>query len=183
MKILLHTCCVNCMLYPLKELQEKGFEVIAFFYNHNIHPYQEYLKRRNTLLDFASLKNLQVICPNEYNLEEFFRNVAFHEEERCSYCYRSRLQKTVEEAKKRDYNCFSTTLLYSKYQKHDIIINISMNLAEKFNISFYYQDFRSGWEEGVRRSKELSLYRQQYCGCIYSERDRYSEKNKIKDCY
>jgi hypothetical protein len=178
MKILLHTCCANCVLYPLKELRKSGFEVTSFFYNHNIHPYQEYLKRKDTLLQLAPRKNLQVICPERYDLIEFLRNVVFKEDERCSYCYRSRLQATVEEAKRGGYDYFSTTLLYSKFQKHDIIITTGKSLEKEHGIEFYYQDFRKGWEEGARESKELNLYRQQYCGCIYSEMERYLQKGR-----
>jgi hypothetical protein len=178
MRILLHTCCANCVLFPLKELRKGGHEVTAFFYNHNIHPYQEYLKRKETLVELAPKINLPVICPERYDLKEFLRNVAFKEDERCSYCYRSRLQATVEEAKKGGYDCFSTTLLYSKFQKHDIIKKTGEALSEEYGIEFYYQDFRKGWEEGVRESKELNLYRQQYCGCIYSEEERYLQKGQ-----
>jgi hypothetical protein len=106
MKILLHTCCANCVLYPLKELRKSGFEVRSFFYNHNIHPFQEYAKRMDTLRELAPLKNLALICPDKYDLNEFLRNVAFKEDEHCSYCYRSRLQATVEEAKKADMTAF-----------------------------------------------------------------------------
>ena len=173
MKILLHTCCANCVLYPLKEIRKSGFEVTSFFYNHNIHPFQEYAKRMDTLRELAPLKNLDLICPDKYDLNEFLRNVAFKEDERCSYCYRSRLRATVEEAKKGGYDCFSTTLLYSRFQKHDIIKETGKALEKEHEIVFYYQDFRKGWEEGIRESKELNLYRQQYCGCIYSERERY----------
>jgi hypothetical protein len=173
MKILLHTCCANCVLIPLKELRKKGLEVVAFFYNHNIHPYQEYLKRKETLVELAPKINLPVICPERYDLKEFLRNVVFKEEERCYYCYRSRLQETIEEAKKGGYYLFSTTLLYSRFQKHDMIKKIAESLAKEYGIEFYYQDFREGWEEGIRESKSSTLYRQQYCGCIYSEMERY----------
>jgi len=179
MKILLHTCCANCVLYPLNELRKTGFEVTSFFYNHNIHPYQEYVKRMDTLLALAPLKKLPVICPDRYDLNEFLRNAALKEDERCFYCYRSRLQATVGEAKKKGYDCFSTTLLYSRFQKHDIIKKTGKALENEYGIEFYYRDFRKGWEEGIRESKALNLYRQQYCGCVYSERERYF-KDRVK---
>ena len=150
----------------------------AFFYNHNIHPYQEYLKRKDTLAELSPRINLPVIYSDRYDLEEFLRNVAFKEKERCSYCYQSRLEATIKEAKKEGFDLFSTTLLYSRFQKHDIIKSIGQTLAKEHGVEFYYQDFREGWEEGVRESKELNLYRQQYCGCIYSEEERYLQKGR-----
>ena len=178
MKIFLHTCCANCVLFPLKELRKGGHEVTAFFYNHNIHPYQEYLKRKDTLAELSPRINLPVIYSDRYDLEEFLKNVAFKEKERCSYCYQSRLEATIKEAKKEGFDLFSTTLLYSRFQKHDIIKSIGQTLAKEHGVEFYYQDFREGWEEGVRESKELNLYRQQYCGCIYSEEERYLQKGR-----
>ena len=173
MKILLHTCCANCILYPLKELRKEGFEVVSLFYNHNIHPYQEYRRRRDTLLDLSPKIDLPVICPEGYDLKTFLRNAVFHEDERCYYCYRSRLETTIDAAAQAGFNLFSTTLLYSRFQKHDMIKEIGETLAKEKGIDFYYRDFRAGWEEGIRASKELNLYRQQYCGCIYSEHERY----------
>jgi epoxyqueuosine reductase len=106
-------------------------------------------------------------------MEEFLRQVVFKENERCEYCLRHRLQYTDRMALTDKYDGFTTTLLYSKYQKHELIRELGEQVGLQLGIPFYYQDFRVGWTEGIKLSKELGMYRQQYCGCIYSEKERY----------
>ncbi len=184
-KILVHTCCGNCLIYPLKVLREKNFEVHSFFYNH-IHPFTEMIKRLDSLKNFTNKENINLIVREEYNLLKFIRNVVYREELRCEYCYNSRLEATARLAAKSGFDFFSTTLLYSKHQKHEFIKNICTNLSKKYSIEFFYCDFREGWKEGIEISKELGMYRQNYCGCIYSEKERFIGKkerfslNKIK---
>ena len=173
MKLLMHICCGPCTIYPLKELRIQGHEVTGVFYNPNIHPYQEYQKRRQTLGDYADKAFLNVIWTEGYPLEEFLRGIAFKENERCAYCLVDRLKYTAQLAIREKYDGYTTTLLYSKYQKHDLIREIGENLSRQLGIFFYYQDFRTGWAEGVKISKELGMYRQPYCGCIYSEKERF----------
>ncbi|OGP90705.1 MAG: hypothetical protein A2031_09410 [Deltaproteobacteria bacterium RBG_19FT_COMBO_43_11] len=173
MKLLMHICCGPCTIYPLKELRTSGHEVTGVFYNPNIHPYQEYLRRRQTLEEYAGKAFLNVIWPATYPLEEFLRQVSSRDEERCNYCLSDRLKHTAQLAKNQNYDGFTSTLLYSKYQKHDFIKEIGENLSSEFGIFFHYQDFRVGWSEGVKISKELGMYRQLYCGCIYSEKERF----------
>ncbi|HQI23658.1 MAG TPA: epoxyqueuosine reductase QueH [Smithella sp.] len=178
MKILMHICCGPCTIYTLKELRTQGHEVTGVFYNPNIHPYQEYKKRYQTLSQYADQIYLKIIWPEDYLMEEFLKGVAFKGKERCSYCLQDRLTFTAQMALQEKYDAFTTTLLYSKYQKHDFIHQAGDNLSQKMGVSFYYQDFRVGWEEGVKISKELEMYRQPYCGCIYSEKERYYKQNK-----
>ena len=99
--------------------------------------------------------------------------MSYNGKARCSYCYFSRLEATAQAAKENDFDYFSSSLLYSKYQDHEMIKRIGMGLAEKYGVPFYYDDFRIGWKEGIKESKEMGLYRQQYCGCIFSEKERY----------
>jgi Uncharacterized protein conserved in bacteria len=101
------------------------------------------------------------------------RGIAFKENERCAYCLVDRLKYTAQLAIREKYDGYTTTLLYSKYQKHDLIREIGENLSRQLGIFFYYQDFRTGWAEGIKISKELGMYRQPYCGCIYSEKERF----------
>ncbi len=176
MRILLHTCCGPCALYPLRTLRTAGHDVTGFFYNHNIHPSQEYLRRRDTVLQMAELEALPMIMRDEYDLERFLANVAQQPDKRCSYCYSSRLRATAEVAAAEGFEAFSASLLYSRYQKHDEIRELGEQIGREYGVDFYYQDFRPGWQEGIRLSKELGLYRQQYCGCIYSEKERYLPK-------
>jgi len=173
MKLLMHICCGPCTIYPLKELRIKGFDVTGIFYNPNIHPYQEYQKRSATLLEYAQKAYLNVIWSEGYPMEEFLKQTAFMGSDRCIYCLSERLRYTAEVAVKDKYDAFTSTLLYSKYQKHDIIQELGYEFSGKTGVSFYYQDFRVGWSEGVNISKEMQLYRQPYCGCIYSEKERF----------
>lgn len=173
MQILLHICCANCAIYPLQMLRRQNHEVTGFFFNHNIHPYQEYRKRLDTTRDYAAQSGLAMIYEEEYRLDTFLANVAADPAERCHYCYRSRLLETARRASELGIAGFTTTLLYSRYQKHEDIVAYGEQLAAAHGLVFHYEDYRSGWNEGIRISKEMGLYRQQYCGCIYSERDRY----------
>ncbi len=179
MKILLHICCANCAIYPLSRLKEESAEVVGYFFNPNIHPYLEYQKRLNTLKQYGEISKLEVLYCDEYRLEEFLRNVASRPEERCHYCYTSRLEATAREAKQNHFDRFSTTLLYSIYQKHELVKEIGERIARETGVPFHYEDYRVGWKKGVEISKALGLYRQPYCGCIYSEKDRYLKKGTI----
>ena len=176
MKLLLHICCAPCAIYPLKILQQENFEVMGFFYRHNIHPYTECLQRQETLQDFAASEDLPVIYQKGYDMEGFIRNVAFREKERCSFCYHDRLQAAARVAKKGKFDCFTSTLLYSKFQKHDTLQQMGESIGKAEGIPFIYRDFRSGWKEGIAASKKRNMYRQQYCGCIYSEKDRFYKR-------
>jgi len=178
MRILLHICCGNCAIYPVKVLREQNHEITGFFYNHNIHPYQEFKKRLETTKEYARRVELPLTCNEEYRLEEFLAAVAHDPQNRCDYCYRSRLKATAEEAYRLGFEGFTTTLLYSRYQKHQDIVDFGRRLANEYELFFHYEDFRNGWNEGIRISKEMGLYRQQYCGCIYSEKERYLPRQK-----
>jgi predicted adenine nucleotide alpha hydrolase (AANH) superfamily ATPase len=173
MKILLHACCAPCAIVPIALLQQAEFEVMGYFYSHNIHPYTECLKRRQTLETYADSIGLPVIYSEGYDMENFLRNVAFREKDRCTYCYHDRLRSTALMAKRGKFDYFTSSLLYSKFQKHAEIKSIGESVGKAIGIPFYYQDFRSGWKEGIETSKQLKMYRQSYCGCIYSEKERY----------
>jgi epoxyqueuosine reductase len=172
-KILLHVCCAPCTIYPLRTLRGEGNEISGLFFNPNIHPYLEYRKRLDALISYADLERLTTIQEEGYPLEAFLRQVVFREEERCRYCYHLRISHTARIAKKERFDAFTTTLLYSRYQKHDLVREVAECVAETQGIHFLYRDFREGWSDGVRISKEIGMYRQPYCGCIYSEKERY----------
>lgn len=171
-KILMHMCCGPCSIYPLSQLK-KEFEVTGLLFNPNIHPFTEYKKRLETAEECAKNEGIEVIKFDEYDLEKFLRNAAFKEAERCNYCYTERLERAAKTAKENGLNAFTTTLLVSPYQKHEGIKKIGEEMAKKYGVSFYYEDFRVGYREGVEISRELEMYRQKYCGCIYSEKERY----------
>ena len=173
MKVLLHICCANCAIYPIKSMKEDGHEVMGFFYRHNIHPYTECLRRQEALDAYAEKIDLKVIYQEGYDLEGFIQNVAFRESERCNYCYHDRLRSTALIAKRGKFNSFSSTLLYSKHQNHELIRSIGESIGKAVGVPFLYHDYREGWKEGIECSKQMELYRQHYCGCIYSEKERY----------
>jgi predicted adenine nucleotide alpha hydrolase (AANH) superfamily ATPase len=173
MKALLHICCANCAIYPINNMREEGLEVMGFFYRHNIHPYTECLRRQEALEAYAEKIKLKVIYQEGYDLEGFIQNVAFRESERCNYCYHDRLRSTALLAKRGKFDYFSSTLLYSKHQQHELIRSMGESIGKSVGVPFLYRDYREGWKEGIECSKQMGLYRQQYCGCIYSEKERF----------
>lgn len=173
MKILMHICCSNCAIYPITVLTQRGFSIRGFWFNPNIHPYQEYKSRLYSLKKLQSLWNLDIEYNDFYGLKEYLRNVVNNEDRRCEYCYSARLEQTALKAKNMNVDAFTTSLLVSPYQKFDMIIDIGRMMQEKYSVEFYIEDFRRGFGEGRRIAGELELYRQKYCGCIYSEMERY----------
>jgi predicted adenine nucleotide alpha hydrolase (AANH) superfamily ATPase len=178
MKLLVHTCCGPCSIYPIQVLRDEHVDVMGFYYRHNIHPYTECMRREETLTAYAESISLKLIVQPGYEIEGFLRNVAFREADRCTYCYHDRLSTTAHFAKKGKFDGFTTTLLYSRFQKHDQIRSIGEAVGKSVGVPFYYQDFRDGWKAGIEASKRLGMYRQPYCGCIYSEKERYHRQAK-----
>ncbi len=177
--ILLHVCCGPCTLVPVLRLREQGLEVSGLFYNPNIHGVAEYLRRREALEQASARLELYVDCLDaEYDPKLYFRAVANKEDERCAQCYRLRLERTFDFAEERGFQAVSTTLLYSKYQNHEAIQSLGLALQEKTGIRFHGQDFRPGWQEGIDLSRQWGLFRQNYCGCLYSELERHAKKLK-----
>jgi predicted adenine nucleotide alpha hydrolase (AANH) superfamily ATPase len=178
MQILVHVCCAPCFTYPHKKLLEGGHEVTGFFFNPNIHPYTEYRMRKQTVERYTALKPVKVFYKDEYPLEDFIRGqltTLDKNKKRCEFCINSRLNETAKFAKENEFSAFTTTLLESKHQPHDLIKEIAQKCANQYDIEFYYEDFRTGWKESISISKEMELYRQKYCGCIFSEKERFTK--------
>lgn len=175
MRILLHTCCAPCLVHPFSDLESEGHEVTAFYYNPNIHPYSEYLRRLDAFRTFTTQKGISVMVHGDNGLEEWLRNVVFREAQRCNICHQMRLEKTARLAEAKGFDAFSTTLLYSRFQKHDLLKSTGEAIAEAVGVPFLYRDWRTGWNAGVKEYRKLGLYRQKYCGCIYSEKERASK--------
>jgi predicted adenine nucleotide alpha hydrolase (AANH) superfamily ATPase len=173
MKILLHICCGPCAIVPHRTLRDLGHQVSGFWFNHNIHPYQEYLRRFDAARTFAEKRGLELVIRDEYLMEEFIAAVSADPPARCSYCYASRLEAAARTAAEQGFDAYTSSLLYSRYQRHEEIRTLGESIGTRYNVAFVYDDYRRGWQEGIRLSKELGLYRQQYCGCIYSEKERY----------
>ncbi|MDI6795772.1 MAG: epoxyqueuosine reductase QueH [Desulfatibacillaceae bacterium] len=176
MKILVHTCCGPCSVYPVPRLLNVGHEVICYFHRANIHPWAECQRREETLLAWAKAQNLVVIVQPGYKVEDFFQKAAFREQDRCIACYHERLYAAASLARRAKADAFTTTLLYSKFQKHELIAQIGNAVGRQAGVEFYYEDFRLGWKQGIEESKQLKMYRQQYCGCLYSEKERYKSE-------
>jgi len=179
MKLLLHTCCAPCSVYCIDSLRKENIEPTIYWYNPNIHPYQEYKARRDCLKEYTNDIHVEAIFEDNYGLREFCKNIINDIDNRCSdYCYRVRLEQTAKYAKENGYDSFSTTLLVSPYQNHEMLKQIGEELEKKYGIEFVYRDFRVGFREGQAKARELGLYMQKYCGCVFSEEDRYLRSKK-----
>ncbi len=180
MKILLHICCGPCATYPFEILEGEEHQVDGYFYNPNIHPSTEYLRRRQAVEKLAEATSRKVIFCPRYDFEEFFRRIAGREGERCRSCYRLRLEETARAAVEGGYDGFTTTILISKHQDHQLAREVSQAAAAASGTRFLYRDFRDGWKRHWELTERHGLYKQQYCGCLYSEYERFkpvSEKS------
>jgi len=173
--ILLHACCGPCSTYVVNCLQEQRLEVSAFWYNPNVHPFREHQRRLEAMEALAQATDLPLIIDPGYDMLRYFQAVVGHESDRCPDCYRLRLSRTAEVAHQRGFDAFTTTLLVSPYQNHELVRELGEGLGREWGVEFYYQDFRPGFREGHRLSRELGLYHQGYCGCVYSEWERYGK--------
>lgn len=178
MKILLHICCAPCSIHPYRELKLKDSDSITgFFYNPNIHPYVEYKQRKDAVEDYSKKTGNSIVF-HKYDIENFFREVSGNEElgARCKICWRMRLEETANFAKLNGFDAFTTTLLVSPYQDQDQIKQIGRDVSRRVGVDFLYKDFRDGFRDSQKIAKEKGLYRQKYCGCIFSEKERYEKK-------
>jgi predicted adenine nucleotide alpha hydrolase (AANH) superfamily ATPase len=160
----------------IESLRGEGIEPVLFWYNPNIHPFTEYRSRRDTLVQYAKVLGLTLILRDEYGLRSFIKGLYPGFDQRCTYCYRLRLEKTAACAAEEGCEAFSSTLLISPYQKHDLIRETAFRLAEQYGPSFVYRDFRPLFRRGQEEARSLGLYMQKYCGCIFSEEERYQSR-------
>ena len=183
MKLLMHTCCAPCSVYCIDSLRNEGIEPTVYWFNPNIHPYMEYKARRDCLKEYTKSINVEAIFEEDYGLDEFCKNVVCDLQNRCqNYCYKVRLEQTAKYAKEHGFDAISTTLLVSPYQKHDILKMQGEEIAKKYGLDFLYRDFRVGFREGQAKARDLGLYMQKYCGCIFSEENsKYAHIKKDKE--
>jgi len=175
-KVLIHVCCAHCAAYTAEHWRRQGYEITGYWYNPNIHPYSEHQQRLESMRSLARKIDLPLIIEEGYDMPEYFRRVAGYEEERCRRCFELRLTKTAKVAREKGYDAFTTTLLISPHQKHELIKEIGGKTSGEKGVAFLYADLRKRYSESRHITKPLELYRQQYCGCVYSEWERYSEK-------
>ena len=173
--VLVHCCCAHCAAYTVEYWREQGYEVSALWYNPNIHPYTEHQCRLEALKSLSQEMKLPLIVTEGYDFIEYFRRVAGHEAQRCHDCFRLRLSKTADIASRSGFGAFTTTLLISPHQKHELLHEIGDELAREKELKFLYADLRKRYSDSRHMTKDLNLYRQQYCGCIYSEWERYTD--------
>ena len=173
-RILLHACCGPCALMPIAQLRDEGWDPTLFWFNPNIHPADEWLKRRDALREVAAKYGLPLIEEGApLNPGEWVRSLGGEKELglRCVQCYRPRMVRTAELAAEQGFDAFTSSLLYSKYQAHESIIAEAETSALRFGATFLYRDFRPLWWDGIALSKELGIYRQKWCGCILSMKE------------
>ncbi len=178
MNLLLHCCCAPCANAPIQQLQEEGTSVTAFWYNPNIHPFTEYRSRRNTLQEYAKATGLPLVVVDDYGLREFVQAVADDIDGRCDFCYRCRMEETAKYAAEHGFDGFSTSLLISPYQNHEKLKAVGQEMGEKYGVPFVYYDFQPLFRVGQERARAMEMYMQKYCGCVFSEEDRYKKKKK-----
>lgn len=174
---MIHTCCGFCGFSTLKNIK-KQFDIKCLWYNPNIHPLQEYEKRLNAFKLWAQNGKYEVII-DLYDDKHWFKMIEGkenNEDLRCLNCYKIRLQKTVEIAKQRGIQYFTTTLLISPYQKHEMIKSVCFDLADKNGVDFYYFDERPNFYNNKNEYHKFGFYSQKYCGCVYSQREQESKK-------
>jgi len=178
--ILLHCCCGPCTAYVVGWLREHDHEITGFWYNPNIHPFTEHQKRLESMQALAKGMSLPLMIAEGYEMVDYFRVVVGHEGVRCPECYRLRLERTARVAGEKGFRVFSTTLLISPYQDQGLIREMGERAGRENGVEFYHQDFRHGFRESQRVSRELGLYHQRYCGCLYSEWERYGVTTQVQ---
>lgn len=179
MNLLLHMCCAPCSTFSSKKLRESGFNIQGYFYNPNIHPYQEFRRRLETLAGYCREVDIPLLIRPDYDLENYLSATMSEIKNRCGICYRLRLEESAKVAAELSIPFFSTTLSISPYQNHERLREAGKEAGKNHGVEFIYQDFRPGYRESVKSSKQLGLYRQPYCGCIFSEKERYYKADSL----
>ena len=174
-KLFLHVCCAVCGVY-ISSLFKLDYSTTLFYYNPNIYPETEYMKRLGEIKKISEINNLELII-GEYDHASWLKAVKGHEKDRegkarCAICYYHRIKKTAQLANEKGFDYFTTTLSVSPHKKYDIISKIGKELSEKYKTVFLDRDFKKqdGFKKSMELSKKLHLYRQNYCGCEFSIR-------------
>ena len=182
-KLLLHICCAPCSTHVVEVLKE-DYDLTGYFYNPNIHPDTEYLRREEETKRYARKIGLELVCAG-YDDARWFEMVRGMEDmpeggERCFLCFRLRLDKAAQYAKNHGYQFLTTTLSISPHKNAPKINEIGSEVAARHQLQWYAADFkkRGGFERSVRMSKEAGLYRQSYCGCIFSQREAAQRQSR-----
>ncbi len=165
----------------MEVLNKEGIKPVGYFFNPNIHPFREYERRVEALGTVAEKYHLPVIWDKKgYDLDSWFTAIGENRNvhKRCPECYRIRLEAAAQQSLKQEIETFTTTLLYSRYQRHELITEMGREIAHRHGLKFWYHDFRQGWQKGIDMAIDSGIYRQPYCGCLFSERERYKKREK-----
>jgi predicted adenine nucleotide alpha hydrolase (AANH) superfamily ATPase len=179
MKTLMHICCAPCANMPIEVLRGDGLEVTGYWYNPNIHPFTEYRSRRNCLREYAAKIELPMIERDDYGLRPFVREVAENIGGRCVKCYEMRLYDTARQAAEGGFDSFTSSLFISPYQNHELMRAVAERAAHEYGVEFLYRDFRPYFAQGQERARQMEMYIQKFCGCVFSEQERYLKPKKI----
>jgi len=175
-RILLHTCCAVCFEAVYGALVAEGYGVTAYFYNPNVHPYREFARRVRAAEVAAQARKVELIAEKSYGLQTYLDEILAARGGRCRACYRLRLDRAAAEAAARGFERFTTSLLASPHQKHESVRAAGEAAALRHGVEFVYADWRSRMQLGIESARRRSLYRQQYCGCIWSEYERFGPR-------
>lgn len=176
-EILLHHCCAPCS-FAVTRLLEEMFRVQSFWYNPNIHPADEHGKRKDSLARFVAESGGSLLEGPEESVESWIERWQASGLDRCRFCYALRLQEAARSAKQLGFGSFSTTLLASPYQKHELIREAGLRAANDAGIQFVYRNFRPFYYEGKDEARRRGAYMQKYCGCIFSRKEREEEQER-----
>ena len=179
MKTLLHICCAPCANQCVEVLRADGVEVTGFWYNPNIHPFTEYRARRNCLREYAASIELPLLELDRYALRPFVRAVAEDIENRCVKCYEMRLFEAARQAKEGGFDSFTSSLFISPYQNHELMKEVALRAGAEYGVDFLYRDFRPYFKAGQETARQAGFYMQKYCGCVFSEEERYRKASQI----
>lgn len=176
MRTLLHICCAPCAIECIDALRGEGRGLTGFWYSPNIHPVTEYRARLDALKAYAAGIDLPLVGHDRYGLRDFVRAVSADLGNRCGVCYEMRLNEAAGFAAANGFEAFTTTLLISPYQNHELLVETGKRAARAHGVEFLERDFRPCFREGQKRARALELYMQKYCGCVFSEEERYHPK-------
>ena len=175
-KVVLHTCCAICSGYPVSYLQDAGYQVYCYFYNPNIYPLEEYKRRLDAERTLCANLGCELI-EAEYETERYYNAAAGLENEpekgrRCDKCFELRLIKTAEFAKSQGINNFTTSIVISPHKSFQKLTIIGEDIAKNYGLNYLAVDFKKkdGFLKTNKISRDLGLYRQNYCGCKFSLR-------------
>lgn len=179
-KILLHSCCAPCSTAVIERLKD-DYEIVIFYYNPNIYPEEEYIKRKNEEIKYIAHlnetngENLIEMLDCDYDSEKFYEATRGYEKEReggarCAICFKLRLEETAKKAKEKSFDLFGTTLTVSPHKNAELINSIGLGIEKELDIKFLVSNFKkqNGYKRSVELSKENNIYRQSYCGCEFA---------------